>query len=218
MAAKVTFNYNLLLKQVANSRPVLNQVNKIAKNQFETEKAKMINKFLNHPVTQEIAAGPDATNTSNTLKIANNDHGNLYSFLGFDTSDPEPVDTALRVINENTRFFRALEGKVSGKRLTFNYTVKVPNTTQINEGTPLPWLSGRSWILALENGVANLSAYLFRRGFDFGPVSRSGPAIQIKGKQLAGMIKVRATSPVRVKSYLSNMLQEFLAKFKSRTV
>ena len=53
--------------------------------EFEVLKNNMIQEFEMHPVTIEIDAGPNASNTSGTL----GGYGNLFSFIGFEQgTDP----------------------------------------------------------------------------------------------------------------------------------
>ena len=98
------FNYDIILKDITKSRTITRQVNKFAGDDFREKKADMLDVFLRHPITQEIQEGPTATNTTRTLDIANKDHGNLFSFLGFEAGS-DPIGKALGVIDENTRLF-----------------------------------------------------------------------------------------------------------------
>ena len=52
--------------------------NDIVQDKFNAIKNQLIQEFLNHPITQEIKAGPNASNSSGTL----NGKGNLFSFIG----------------------------------------------------------------------------------------------------------------------------------------
>ena len=55
-------------------------MNVAARQRLESIKARMIEEFIDHPVSQEIAAGAGATNSSGTLTGG---YGNLFTFIGF---------------------------------------------------------------------------------------------------------------------------------------
>ena len=55
---------------------------------------KLMSEFENHPVTQEIEAGPGTSNISGTL----NGYGDLFSYIGFDAGD-NPI-MAIKIILE----------------------------------------------------------------------------------------------------------------------
>ena len=66
---------------------------------------KLMSEFENHPVTQEIEAGPGTSNISGTL----NGYGDLFSYIGFDAGD-NPI-MAIKIILEKQKYLMALLGE-----------------------------------------------------------------------------------------------------------
>ena len=127
----------------------------------------LLETFLNHAITQEILAGPMSTNFSNTL----GGHGNLFSFLGFEAGS-EPVAKVAEFLASCIE----VEG-VRHVRGTFkvNVSVRMPKKEEIEELSELPW-ANRSWVYAMETGIAGLGSYLYStKGFE---TSRSDKGIQ----------------------------------------
>jgi hypothetical protein len=134
---------------------------------FETLKNQMINEFLNHPVSQEISGGPEASNSSGSL----GGYGNLFSFIGFEEDD-EPLKPILEQL-QATNFIYSGE-IASGVK----FSILLPTAKEIFEVTPMPWASGRSWAKGIESGISGLGFYLKLKSKN----SRSGEAIQTSVK------------------------------------
>tara|TARA_B100000085_G_C18556309_1_gene517848 strand:- start:984 stop:1652 length:669 start_codon:yes stop_codon:yes gene_type:complete len=179
--------------------------------EFEILKNNMIQEFERHPVTREIDAGPNATNTSETL----GGYGNLFSFIGFqEGSDPlaevrsaleDTVVTKLKYSNGVWDFIVRSGKDVLTKDKLFSLT-------------PIPWAPGRSWMDGIETGLSGLGLYLYDSKKKFGDNSKSGTAIQLKGGKKAekafgsgstgGAIKLQRSRYRRV-SYMSSILKNF---------
>tara|TARA_Y100001938_G_C8099738_1_gene440707 strand:+ start:1505 stop:2101 length:597 start_codon:yes stop_codon:yes gene_type:complete len=169
---------------------------KVTSNIVKTEVDKKIKKsqddlvreYENHPVTQEIDAGPNASNSSGTL----DGKGNLFSFIGFNRGDNPTAPVKARLA-------RPIKSKVS-KASFGNFKVEVDAATkqELEEVSPIPWSIGRSWLDGIEKGISGLGRYIFK-GSNV-KSSRSGTAIQVT-KSKGGRFKNT--------SYISKMLNNF---------
>ena len=99
-------DYIKIMQDLQADKEYQKEVNRIIEKEFNKIKNQYLQEFLNHPITQEIKGGIDATNTSGTLAGITN----LYSFIGFDEgSDPiKPIEDLLeksnyRIIFNNKR-------------------------------------------------------------------------------------------------------------------
>lgn len=151
-------------------------------------KKEALKEFDKHPVTQELRAGPDASNTSGTLA----GYGNLSTFMGFGRSDT-PVERAREV------FASSIQLQKIGKN---TYKITMPSGENFSSER-MPWESGRSWLEAIEQGISNFSFYMYKK---FGE-GRSGKAFQSRHP-------VRSSSYMPTK-YLSKMIGNTLKKIKN---
>ena len=150
----------------------------------------LLKSFEKHPVTAEIQGGPTATNVSGTLGGI----GNLFTYIGF--SDGDRPLTVLRILLEKYEI-RYHHAKA---RTTINITV--PTTAELFKVTPMPWATGRSWAKGIETGISGLGRYLYQDSAR----SRSGGAVQVKGRLRAG--KFSNTS------YLSSLLNNYYKEIR----
>lgn len=134
---------------------------------FEILKNQMINEFLNHPVSQEISGGPEASNSSGSL----GGYGNLFSFIGFEEYD-EPLKPILEQLQATDFIY---SGEIASG---VKFSILLPTAKEIFEVTPMPWASGRSWAKGIEAGISGLGFYLKLKSKN----SRSGEAIQTSVK------------------------------------
>jgi hypothetical protein len=130
---------------------------------FEQMKKNMIEEFMNHPVTQEIMDGPNASNISGTL----GGKGNLFSFIGFEEGS-NPIEPIKALLEGST--IVDIKGIPGGRQFQLN----IPSAKDIFAVTPMPWATGRSWAKGIESGISGLGYYLLRKT----QASRSGAAIQ----------------------------------------
>lgn len=159
--------------------------------EIEKIKQEIIEEFENHPVTQEIDAGIESTNISNTL----NGITNLYSFIGFENGDRplEPIREELKKIN--------LKYTINSKgELIFN--VEFPTAKDIFKVTPMPWAAGRSWAQGIEIGISGLGYYLKKT-----KNSRSGLGIQSE-------TQVRSGARFRNTKYISQLINSYTKKIQ----
>lgn len=159
--------------------------------EIEKIKQEIIEEFENHPVTQEIDAGIESTNISNTL----NGITNLYSFIGFENGDRplEPIREELKKIN--------LKYTINSKgELIFN--VEFPTAKDIFKVTPMPWAAGRSWAQGIEIGISGLGYYLKKA-----KNSRSGLGVQSE-------TQVRSGARFRNTKYISQLVNSYTKKIQ----
>lgn len=161
-----------------------------ARERFEKIKAEMIAEFLAHPITQEIMAGPTASNTSNTL----GGNGNLFSFIGFEKGE-DPIKPILDLFQSMHILFQKQID--SGVQFSINF----PDSKEVFDITPMPWAEGRSWAKGIETGISGLGYYMFQKS----NISRSGEAVQTETKLNKGF-------SFKNTSYIS----AFLAKYRKK--
>jgi hypothetical protein len=157
----------------------------------------LLKSFEKHPVTAEIEGGASASNLSGTLGGI----GNLFTYIGFSSGD-KPL-TILRVLLEQyeIRYHHAKDRT--------NINITVPTASELFKATPMPWATGRSWAKGIETGISGLGRYLYQDSAH----SRSGGAVQVKGKLRAG--KFSNTS------YLSSLLNKYykeIRKIEKQTI
>jgi len=197
------------VKRAINSqlpKEIGKQIESIVIKEFEKIKNSMLQEFDSHPVTQEIEAGPNSSNTSGTL----GGYGNLFTFIGFSEGDRPISEVRERLKETSIR-------KIGYKNGVFDFITTEPTKEELFAMTPMPWASGRSWMDGIETGLSGLGLYLYKSGEDI-KGSRSGPAIQLKGGKKAssafgkgttgGAIKNQRSRYQR-KSYISSILRNF---------
>jgi len=190
----VTIDQAALLRQVTtgpNGKITGNEVRSYVYPIIEEARQDLVKDFYNHSVTKEIKSGPNASNSSGTLS----GYGNLFSFIGFDTSQ-NPFEEIEAIINQrlNVRVRAVGNGK-------FKITIlNAPSKEDIYAVSPLPWADGASWAEGIEKGISNLGSFLYRPQGITGSVSGTG--VQARSK-------LRATS-FRTQPYISKIINKFL--------
>jgi hypothetical protein len=162
-----------------------------AENKVEKEKSKLIDAFDNHEVTKEIAAGPKASNTSNTL----GGYGNLFSFIGFEASS-DPITPVKELLNE----IEVKNIKFNGER--YEASVKYPSQNEIKKATPLPFENGRSWAAGIEDGISGFTQYIYTKFLD----GRSKQGVQSE--------KAKGVGSFKKQDYLNSLLQDFIKNIR----
>lgn len=132
----------------------------------EKVKKQMLAEFDSHSVTQDIEAGPNASNIAGG--------GSLFGLIGFNSGD-DPIQR-LRAFLIKT--LKVKINNISSKDVEFSFTVDIPTKEELDSLAPLPWAAGRSWIDEVERGVSGLGRFLVKQS----PASRSGNAIQVDGQ------------------------------------
>jgi hypothetical protein len=196
MAAKI--NFNQVRNEVASSyEQALKKEGIIFAQEILQENLdKYINEIENHPVSQEIANGPDGENISYTL----DGKENLFAFIGFDAGD-KPIEDLKNLIKENT--FLDKRSTFNSKTFELKFNIFTPSFEEIKSVTPLPFENGKSWVKGIEDGISGFGYYVYGLLF---PRSRSKRGIQSKNKVRNGTFKT-------VK-YMSEMYSNFIRNLK----
>jgi len=160
--------------------------------EIEKIKEEILEEFENHPITQEIKGGIEASNISNTL----NGITNLYSFIGFENGD-RPLDP----IREELKKIK-LKYTINNKgELVFN--VEFPTAKDIFKVTPMPWATGRSWAQGIEIGISGLGYYIKKV-----KNSRSGLGVQSE-------TQVRSGARFKNTKYISQLINSYTKKIQN---
>ncbi len=178
----------VVYKEPSVQRFVIAKARPLIELDYETKKEQFLVAFDEHPVSQELEAGPEAFSSIPALASAG---GNLFSLLGFFSSQ-RPIKALRDILDENITLGRTKAGVVRGNKVTFTTPVKFPTIAEVNqkvasnEETQLEW-TGRSFTDLIARGISGLPNYLFdlTRGWDY-PPSRSGTAVQTHDKPLRG--------------------------------
>lgn len=162
-----------------------------AEKKVDAEKSKLIDAFDNHEVTKEIAAGPKASNTSNTL----GGYGNLFSFIGFE-ANTDPIAPVKDLLNEIE--IKNIKVNADG----YSVSVKYPSQNEIKKVTPLPFENGRSWAAGIEDGISGFTQYIYTKFLD----GRSKQGVQSE--------KTKGVGSFKKQEYLNSLLQDFIKNIK----
>jgi hypothetical protein len=193
MAGKI--NPSILKNEIAKAelKSLEKEAILVANQILEEKKDEYLSEIVEHPISKEIAGGPDSANISNTL----NGEGNLYTFIGFDAGD-KPIEDLIQTIEKNTKL-----RKSKRKGAVFNFQVDTPSIEELRSYTPMPFEAGNSWLKGIEKGISGFSNYLYGLLF---ATSRSGKAIQSKNK-----IRRASYKPTK---YFSILYRNFIESFK----
>ena len=187
---------NALAALVSKSTAFKKQAEGHAMRKVDKYKKEMINEFINHPVTQEIQAGPSAQNSSGLL----GGKGNLFSFIGFEKAQ-DPILPVINVLDKKTKLTGKAYIAKGGAALDFEVTL--PTEDEIAEASKMPFESGRSWVWGIQRGIAGFGHYLRHKMLNS---SRSGTGAQVKNT-------LRGDSFKR-SNYLSQIFRNFINKLK----
>jgi hypothetical protein len=190
----VRINAKELLRELTIDRPNDRNMGRALRTfiepKLEKRRKAFANKFEAHPITVELNAGPNASNSSGTL----GGYGNLFSFIGF-SSGSKPAEVISKIFNEKIRF----KVKRMDTKGRYRVTFFIPDVEEIYNLTPIPWLTGKSWVKGVETGLSNLGQYVYSAS-GFGS-SRSGTGIQAKNK--ASGVSFRDTP------YVTKLINDF---------
>lgn len=174
----------------------------------EDAKNDMISEFIEHPVSREIEAGPNLTSSLFLPPSHDMIDSNLFNFFGFDRTKENPVIPVKEALEQNTKIILINKKLNSPQNYTITANVIVPSYQDLQEITPLPWIS-TSWLSAVQDGLQGLNNTIFKifRG------GRSGTAFQAKyknGPKAGQLIYVRSANWVGVgNTYISQILANF---------
>lgn len=159
---------------VAKSSDVKKVAFGAAEKRAQDAKDEMLEAFEESPITREIDAGAENTiNFSKNLIGIGYGEGSLFGFIGFDESD-DPISLVRDYLNASGKIYKTPKIIKSGGKVSYKYTVQIPNAKNLFAMTPMPWESGRSWVRSIEKGISGLGYYLLSNS----PKSRSGQGVQ----------------------------------------
>ena len=198
MPANAIINFKAIEAKVFASPAYQKKVGVIALKRarrfFIPRKRKFMARFYEHPVSREISAGKNASNTSGIIV----GDGNLFSFIGFNSGDA-PVQTLGAFLDS---FINLKKIKYNKARGEWKFRVTLPSQKDVLAVSSIPWQPGASWAYEIEKGIAGIGHYLQTNNVR----SRSGGGIQVKGQ-------VRTPTPTRAK-YLRTMLRDLRRDLK----
>lgn len=192
-----------LHKGVLDSKKLKFSATKLATDKFILAKNKVIIDFESHPVSQEIAQGPDGPKSQFLNGVSD---GNLFSFIGFEAG-LNPIQNVLEFLNASITIAKTPE--LNYKRNIYKFRVRYPIVTdfQTTSAAPMPRGTSKNWLYAIERGIPGINSYLYKRGKSI-PGSSSGPAIQAKGTK--GQVRtVRSGAKFQNTSYFSEIINKF---------
>ena len=170
-----------------------------AKAELEKSKQQLLRDFDSHPVTKEIQAGSNASNTSNTL----GGYGNLFTFIGFDNS-ADPISPIRSLLARSIKI-QSLRKKTNELAFVLKFTV--PTKEEIAAISPTPW-STESWVEAVERGMSGLGKYLYSSDPSRFSTSRSKGGIEAQYEVRSG----QTSKPI---DYMSGILLKMLKSIES---
>ena len=211
----VKFNYRQIGAKLASSERGAARINANMQKKFELATEHLIEEFENHPVTEEIKGGIEANNESGTL----NGYGNLYSFIGFDSDEPDPTDIVVEILESDLKLVvtRKPDVTTSGDKikLKYNYSIRVPRE-KLKEATPLPWEVALSWLYQIEIGISGFGQYLSSKMNDLSSTKRPDkfnkpPSFSEGGLQTKNQLRGGSYKPV---PYFNALLRDFVTFFR----
>jgi len=215
----VPFNAKTKLKKSLNkiSRlpSLVNLANANSERRLDSLKRKLAEKIKNHPVGQELDEGPYAENSVAIISSAD-EVGNLFSFIGFDSSQ-NPVDDIIEFLNGFiTKLSSAPVTKISGNNMMIKYSwsIRLPDKSDFDAEDSLQYPDGfqsGSWVVGIEDGIIGIGSYLFDTSRNFSD-SRSGSAIQAKTRSGA-LVNLGKRQQVKV-PFISKLLKDFAKELK----
>ena len=175
---------------------------------FGGAKRRLIKKFDEHKITQEIKAAEDSSDPITISNISgllgegkNGSRGNLFTFLGF-INGRKPIERVRKVLEEINIINRP-KIRIIKRGVIFEYPVDGDAEQAIINASPMEWESGNSWVEGIRDGVSGLSNYIYwKRILNKPAVSRSTGGTQANNALRSASMKTDDT-------YLLDMLKKF---------
>jgi hypothetical protein len=171
---------------------------------FDDAKDDLINEFEVDLISQEIAAGENAGNISNTL----NGKGNLFSFIGFNQGEKPVQGVSNQLRNEIRLYKTAARIKRFTSTINFHFTFTAPTMKDIDSANPMPSWDGRGWVSAIRRGIGGFWSYIYWRTF---PPEKSRSTT---GLQADNILRDEYYEPPDY--YLPEMLRDFIDRIKGK--
>lgn len=198
MAARTTVKIDEFRKRARQHSRITREAAYAALAEFvDQEKQNLIDRFLSHPVTQELQSSPGFGH-SGLLS-----HGTLWGFIGFEVGST-PVADALELLNRIFVYKTPTDGPIRNGILTYYFNIEVPLRSDIVRELPLPFWSNKSWVEVIETGLPNIAFYKYTLDT---PSSRSKEGVQIK-------VHTKFKSFFTTSPYLPSFLRDFRESLK----
>lgn len=179
-------------RKMIGSAKFQSRADAVIDNNVERARKALLNDFDNHKVTQEINAGPDSQNITNTIKGS---EGNLWGFIGFINN---PIPSMREYLSSVVKYTKK---EVRDKKII--YRVTVPTSVDLEAEHPYPdnWNTG-SWIRGIQRGISGFRFFLAeaRKG-------RSDGGIQVE-------TDLRGGGSFKTVRYIGEIIQKFKMRIK----
>lgn len=204
---KMNINKNYWLDVIAQNPDIDKITQKVANQTFKEEKERLMDLIDKHRISQELNEGVKG---SSNIAALDDVEGDLYSFLGF----PDGFDPVENLKKTVSRQVRLDSNKLRNKTRRKVYFIIVPSLDDVAVQTPMKYLSGRSWLSSIEEGISGLSHYISRTFAEGSKKfkktnfekSRSGGGLQVKG-----IIRKKYYRPQK---YYTNIIERWLGRFE----
>lgn len=168
------FNKNAILLEI--QKPMVTAYRQAAIKQaleiVEEVKGAFLERFIDDEVSQEIRKEPE----EGTVGL-----GNLFGFIGFEEGS-DPVGDLYEFLEANIY----LNDSPTFNKSSYIFKVIIPDKNEIEQATPMPWGTSKSWAFAIETGISGLNNYLYEKG-----KGRSKEGLQVKKKVFSGSYTAR---------------------------
>jgi hypothetical protein len=205
-------NVRLLRKTIADKggKAIAIKITDVIEKELEKKTDKFLQNFDNHPVTQEIQAGPGSGS-----KFLPSSKGSLFGLLGFQAGK-NPIGALREMLKNGIK----MQKNRIGTKTTENgrILIEVPvsiislgeiyTKTQNDSDTKISW-TGRSFVDQIQKGIEGFGSYLS----GMFKISKSGDGIQAKNQD-GSPAEVRNIEMRPIK-YLDELLEKFKQSLRS---
>jgi hypothetical protein len=209
-------NFKRLKQQVAQQAGprITTVVDRVLDRKYERSRKIFLDSIRNHPISQELEAGPEAENNSKTLGNVKNG-GNLFSFFGFPEGSV-PIELLMDYLEDKENVKRNPTKRTRGKKeITYSSSVDLPDIRTLesltSKGEPAhitDKYSNQGWIYGVRRQHPGYPRYIYDVVERF-KKSRSGTAVQLEGIVRQGSFFARS-------EYLSKEIRDFRKNLNKR--
>jgi hypothetical protein len=185
---EMTATINIAVAKV--SAPI---ARRLALHDFENAKATVIREIKNHPISKEL----ESPRIGSKFIIGGSYPKSLFGFFGFPNGE-NPVAELVNIVEQEFKINTTADLVNNQYSFPFHYLT----TRELEIQTPLAW-SSRSWIKAVEKGIANVANYVAKIN-----KGRSLYGIQIKNP-------LKNPGDYHVTPYMTPIIKEFERALKS---
>lgn len=190
------------------------EVRALAKADFVDKKAKLLEEFDNHKVTQELEGGPTAFSSIPELVESG---GNLFAFLGF-LKGKRPTTDLREYLDNNITLVPPKRTSVTSTKVIYKGAVKFPTIEEVNKAmaakAPLPWTE-RSFTQMIQKGIPGLPSFIFRENPPFQSPKPSQSSTGLQAKNADGGNKTIRSGSFKGVSYINELLDFFKRQYAS---